>query len=121
MNTEFYRNFIAMVEAGGMNRAAREIHVAQPALTRQLQVLEKEYGAVLVKPRKGRHTLELTEAGWILYRQARQICEADRTAHAEISALEKGLTGTLRLSLTPFQCPWSLKRASSLFIKSTGM
>lgn len=53
MNTEFYRNFIAMVEAGGMNRAAREIHVAQPALTRQLQVLEKEYGAVLVKPRKG--------------------------------------------------------------------
>lgn len=63
MNIEFYKNFIAMVEAGGMNKAAREIHVAQPALTRQLQVLEKEYGAQLVKPRKGRHTLELTEAG----------------------------------------------------------
>lgn len=74
MNLEFYRNFIAMVEAGGMNRASREIHVAQPALTRQLQVMEKEYGAALVKPRKGRHALELTEAGWILYRQARQIC-----------------------------------------------
>lgn len=41
MNLEFYRNFIAMVEAGGMNRASREIHVAQPALTRQLQVMER--------------------------------------------------------------------------------
>lgn len=121
MNTEFYRNFIAMVEAGGMNRAAREIHVAQPALTRQLQVLEKEYGAVLVKPRKGRHTLELTEAGWILYRQARQICEADRTAHAEISALEKGLTGTLRLSLTPSLMPMVIEKGILPFRKSTGM
>ena len=117
MNTEFYRNFIAMVEAGGMNRAAREIHVAQPALTRQLQVLEKEYGAVLVKPRKGRHTLELTEAGWILYRQARQICEADRTAHAEISALEKGLTGTLRLSLTPSLMPMVIEKGILPFHK----
>lgn len=117
MNTEFYRNFIAMVEAGGMNRAAREIHVAQPALTRQLQVLEKEYGAVLVNPRKGRHTLELTEAGWILYRQARQICEADRTAHAEISALEKGLTGTLRLSLTPSLMPMVIEKGILPFHK----
>lgn len=41
MNLEFYRNFIAMVEASGMNRASREIHVAQPALTRQLQVMER--------------------------------------------------------------------------------
>lgn len=37
MNMEFYRNFIAMVEAGGMNKASRDIHVAQPALTRQLK------------------------------------------------------------------------------------
>lgn len=91
--------------------------MAQPALTRQLQVLEKEYGAVLVKPRKGRHTLELTEAGWILYRQARQICEADRTAHAEISALEKGLTGTLRLSLTPSLMPMVIEKGILPFHK----
>lgn len=105
MNLDFYRNFIAMVEAGGMNRAAKEIHVAQPALTRQLQVLEKEYGAVLVKPRKGRHVLELTEAGWILYRQARQICEADSTARSEIATLEEGFTGTLRISPSPSLTP----------------
>lgn len=117
MNIEFYKNFIAMVEAGGMNKAAREIHVAQPALTRQLQVLEKEYGAVLVKPRKGRHTLELTEAGWILYRQARQICEADNTARSEIATLEEGLSGTLRLSLSPSLMPMVIEKGIGPFHK----
>ena len=55
MNTEFYRNFIAMVEAGGMNRAAREIHVAQPALTRQLQVLEGIWRCAGETPERAPH------------------------------------------------------------------
>ena len=94
MNLEFYKNFIAIVEAGGLNKASRQIHVAQPALTRQLQLMEKEYGAALVDPRRGRHSLKLTEAGWIFYRQAKQIYETDQTTHAEIEALTAGLTGT---------------------------
>lgn len=101
MNLEFYKNFIAMVEAGGMNKAAREIHVAQPALTRQLKVMEKEYGISLVKPRKGRHRLELTEAGWIFYRQAKQIIEADSSMRDEISRLIGGYSGTLSISVVP--------------------
>lgn len=105
MNMEFYRNFIAMVEAGGMNKASRDIHVAQPALTRQLKIMEKEYGAPLVKPRRGRHRLELTEAGWIFYRQAKQICEVDDTTRSEIETLTEGLKGTLRISLSPSLSP----------------
>lgn len=105
MNMEFYRNFIAMVEAGGMNKASRDIHVAQPALTRQLKIMEKEYGAPLVKPRRGRHRLELTEAGWIFYRQAKQICEVDDNTRSEIETLTEGLKGTLRISLSPSLSP----------------
>lgn len=101
MNLEFYRNFIAMVEAGGMNKASREIHVAQPALTRQLKVMEKEYGTPLVKPRKGRHRLELTEAGWIFYCKAKQIMEMDGTMRDEISRLTGGYSGTLAISVVP--------------------
>lgn len=44
MNLEFYKNFISIVEAGGLNKASRQIHVAQPALTRQLQLMEKNTG-----------------------------------------------------------------------------
>lgn len=115
MNLEFYKNFIAMVEAGGMNKAAKKIHVAQPALTRQLKILEKSYNTILVKPRKGKHNLELTESGWILYRQARQICEADSAAHVEIASLDKGLSGTIRLSLSPSLMPMIIKKGIQPF------
>lgn len=117
MNTEFYRNFIAMVEAGGMNKASRDIHVAQPALTRQLKIMEKEYGAPLVKPRRGRHRLELTEAGWIFYRQAKQICEIDDNTRSEIETLAAGLKGTLRISLSPSLSPQLIERVIVPFHK----
>lgn len=115
MNLEFYRNFIAMVEAGGMNKAAREIHVAQPALTRQLKVMEKEYGTPLVKPRKGRHRLELTEAGWIFYRQAKHILEADSSMRDEISRLTGGYSGTLAISVVPSLSAELISRAIKPF------
>lgn len=118
MNTEFYRNFIAMVEAGGMNKASRDIHVAQPALTRQLKIMEKEYGAPLVKPRRGRHRLELTEAGWIFYRQAKQICEIDDNTRSEIETLTAGLKGTLRISLSPSLSPQLIERVITPFHKA---
>lgn len=63
-----------------------------------------------MKPRKGRHALELTEAGWILYRQARQICEADGMARSEIAALSEGLSGTLHLSISPSLMPMVIEK-----------
>lgn len=117
MNLEFFKNFIAIVEAGGLNKASRRIHVAQPALTRQLQIMEKEYGVPLVDPRRGRHSLKLTEAGWIFYRQAKQICEVDRMTRAEIESLSTGLKGTLRISMTPAYSPFLISRLFPAFHK----
>lgn len=72
--------------------------------------MEKEYGAALVDPRRGRHSLKLTEAGWIFYRQAKQIYETDQTTHAEIEALTAGLTGTLRISVFPSYAPFLFQK-----------
>ena len=106
MNTEFLRHFIAIVESGGFNKAARKYHIAQPALTRQLQILEKEYGSALIEPRRGSHSLTLTEAGWIVYRQAKQICDMEDHTQAELAALSAGLSGTLRISIAPSYASW---------------
>ena len=106
MNTEFLRHFIAIVESGGFNKAAKTYHIAQPALTRQLQILEKEYGTALIEPRRGSHSLTLTEAGWIVYRQAKQICDMEDHTQAELTALSAGLSGTLRLSIAPSYASW---------------
>lgn len=106
MNIEFLQHFIDIVETGGFSRAARKNHIAQPALTRQLQILEKEYGFPLIEPRRGSHSLTLTEAGWIVYREAKQICETQEHTQAELAALSTGLSGTLRLSISPSFAPW---------------
>ena len=118
MNIEFLHHFIDIVETGGFSRAARKNHIAQPALTRQLQILEREYGFPLIEPRRGSHSLTLTEAGWIVYREAKQICETQERTQAELAALSTGLSGTLRLSIAPSYAPWLISDILPSFHKT---
>lgn len=64
------RYFLAVCDHGGFSRAAVAIGVAQPALTRQVQLLEQELGVELVT-RNGRSALP-TGAGQSLMVEARQ-------------------------------------------------
>ncbi|MCK4676482.1 MAG: LysR family transcriptional regulator, partial [Gammaproteobacteria bacterium] len=43
----------AIVELGGVDEAARALHVGQPAITKRLRTLEASYGVSLMK-REGR-------------------------------------------------------------------
>ena len=45
MELESYRNFLAIIEAGSFTGAAECVHVAQPALSKQLKTLENYYNA----------------------------------------------------------------------------
>lgn len=63
------RYFLAVCDHGGLSRAAVAIGVAQPALTRQIQLLEQELGVELVT-RNGRNALP-SEAGQMLLAEAR--------------------------------------------------
>ena len=44
MNLEVYRNYVAIIDAGTISAASRELHIAQPALSNQLKALEAAYG-----------------------------------------------------------------------------
>lgn len=118
MNIEFLQHFIDIVETGGLSKAARKNHIAQPALTRQLQILERDYGLPLIEPRRGSHSLTLTEAGWIVYRDAKQICETQERTQRELAALSTGLQGTLHLSIAPSYAPWLISDILPAFHRS---
>jgi len=63
--------FLAVVDAKNISRAARQLHVSQPTVSRQLQALEDELGVPLFE--RGSREIQLTSDGLYLANQARQI------------------------------------------------
>ena len=47
VDTRRLRQFLAVLDAGGVREAARRIHVAQPALSRTIAELEDDLGVRL--------------------------------------------------------------------------
>ncbi len=92
MELRHLRYFEAVARLNHVTRAATELHVAQPALSKQLRDLEEELGVALFD-RVGRR-VQLTEAGAALLPHARAVMtqvEAARAAMAERVGLQRGL------------------------------
>lgn len=97
MELRHLRYFVGVAEAEHFGRAAERLHVAQPALSRQIQNLESEMGFLLLDrlPRGVR----LNPAGASFLSDARRILQdvAEATRRAERIAL--GKAGTLRIGI----------------------
>lgn len=95
------RYFIAAAEDLSISAAAKRLHVTQPALSRQIAVLEAELGVALFD--RIRKRIYLTDAGRFFLPKARQIvCDAETGAQQLREQFGKARR-TLRLGfLTPF-------------------
>ncbi|WP_051229355.1 LysR family transcriptional regulator [Paludibacterium yongneupense] len=92
------RYFVCVVDCGSVSAAARSVHVAQPALTRQIHQLEENLGVVLFT--RSAHGMALTEAGRILYDEARHVLEEVERVRGRIRALGAHASGNLALGVT---------------------
>jgi DNA-binding transcriptional LysR family regulator len=77
-------------------RAAEQLCIVQPALTRQIKQLEEELGVVLFHRTKRR--VELTEAGVYLYREVEVLFERLDAVKRNLGSIQAGQMGTLRIS-----------------------
>ncbi|MBL8748056.1 MAG: LysR family transcriptional regulator [Planctomycetes bacterium] len=69
------RYFVAAAETGSISAAARREHVTQPALSRQVALLETRLGVDLFERKKQR--IALTDAGrWFLPKARQMLCDA---------------------------------------------
>jgi LysR family cyn operon transcriptional activator len=99
MNFRNLRTFIAVVDAGGLHRAAARLNLSQPAASRQIQALEAEVGMPLFD-RIGRR-VQLTSAGEDLLERGRRLLAEVNAFTERAGALKKGDSGILRVGATP--------------------
>jgi DNA-binding transcriptional LysR family regulator len=90
--------FVAVVEEGQITRAAKELHLAQPALSQMIAKLEESLGVQLFE----RHArgVTLTPAGAAFYEKARVALRAAEEAQAALTPWLR-TEGTLVLGLLP--------------------
>ncbi|MFC9786998.1 LysR family transcriptional regulator [Rhodococcus sp. NPDC127528] len=97
--------FLAVVDSGGVNRAAADLHVAQPSLSQSIRKLEKDLRTELFH-RVGRG-LVLSPAGEALVGPARQVLrdmDTAREAVREVREVERGridIAGLTDMSTDP--------------------
>ena len=96
MELRHLRYFLAVGEELNVRQAAMRLHVSQPPLSRQIHDLEQEVGAKLfVRSRRG---MQLTEAGQMLLKEARQILLQSQHAIQLAQAASRGVAGRLEIA-----------------------
>jgi LysR family transcriptional regulator, nitrogen assimilation regulatory protein len=91
------RYFVAIVDHGSLSRAARMLHVAQPALTQQLQQLEEELGAQLLH--RSAQGVMATDAGKTFYEHAQAILKQVGDAKSAVAQSATRPAGTVALGI----------------------
>ena len=95
------RDLVAVARRGSLRAAARQLGIAQPAITRSIHGLERELGAPLFERRA--HGMALTPMGELLLARADVVLGEVRRAREEIEQWQGGTAGqiTVCLSLAP--------------------
>ena len=97
MKLDYLRTLAGIVEHGSLTAAARAMRISQPAVTKQLQRMESEFGLPLVVRRTGRQ-LELTPAGARVLAFAHDTLAGLELLERELAAFKTTGPGTLVLA-----------------------
>jgi len=113
IETRLLRNALMLAKHQNFARAAKELHISQPTLTRSIQLLEKTVGDLLFD--RTSRTILPTKTGEIVLKHASIIIASTRAMRDEVS-LYKGLSiGSLFIGAGPYAGTELLAHATSQF------
>ena len=114
LNLHLLEQFVALARTKNFTRAAEELNLSQPALSRAIQKLEEQLGQPLFE-RKPREVM-LTDHGELLLERAQHILKLMEDTFAELS--EAGRRSRIRLGAIPTIAPYFLPGLLSGFAKA---
>jgi DNA-binding transcriptional LysR family regulator len=89
--------FVAIVRRGGFTRAAAALHLSQPAVSRRLDLLERELERPLFDRTRG--GARLTEAGQAFLPHAEAVLASMRDGVEAVGGLDRADRGTVTIAL----------------------
>lgn len=93
------RYFAKIAQRRSFRRAADELHIAQPALSRQVKLLEEELGVKLLT--RNARGVTPTEAGLALLYGAERLFDLSAELRARVCSMAVTPTGLLRVGVQP--------------------
>ena len=97
MDIKQLRSFITISETKNITKAATLLNIVQPAVSRQIHLLEDELGVELFE--RSRHGMHLTHEGKILEVYARRALKEIETAKIELTSSDGALEGTVNIGV----------------------
>src|SRR5699024_11649875 len=91
--------FISIVKFGRFSKEATNIYETQPNLNKSIKKLEETLHVTLF--RRSTKSLELTDAGEIVYEQALKVMEATDILSAKLDHLTHTPTGEIKIGIPP--------------------
>lgn len=114
MNISYFLTFIVVVEKGRFSEAAKALDLSQPAISFQIQALERHFGETLMERSGGKITL--TPAGEIFLDYAKRIVAAYQELHGKIEKISADVTGRLVLEASTIPGEYILPRLIGEFM-----
>lgn len=95
MDLKRVKTFVTVAELESFTAAAERLNIVQPAISRQVQMLEEEVGAKLLWRTK--RTVRTTAAGALFLMRAKELLQAAEAAREEAQRAMKGQVGRLAI------------------------
>lgn len=101
MNIDILNSFLIVAREENITKAAQLLHITQPTLSRQLMQLEEELTVKLFQ--RGKHSIHLTEEGFIFRRRAQELVNLAERAKKEVLQADDELTGEIAVGCNESQ------------------
>lgn len=96
MDVQQLKNFLVLCDTLNFRKAAEQINIVQPALSRQIQLLENEIGALLFN--RSKRAISLTVAGVFFQKETGRILQDLDKTFIRAAQLHNGEAGEVRIT-----------------------
>lgn len=99
MDLRKLQQFAEVARCGSFHRAAEVLHMSQPALSRSVQSLERQYGVRLLE--RGRDGIEITAVGQQVLTAADDLLQGAEALDRVMRSAAAGLSGAISFGMSP--------------------